>query len=191
MVYQKWHNRLREELSKRSLPPAYSARLLDELADHISDLQQENLSMDAQTNAEDKLGSPESLAATAEKEYRRRTFAGRHPFLTFVVGAISTAFVTWFVIVLICAECKSFVTPLTPITHHAPSTIEWVAAYGSMYVAAYLPYILTAAFFSYVARRAGRPGWGMVACALVAYFAFVNIYEVYPPTEAYNLSFEN
>ncbi len=48
MAKPQWRDRLREELRNRNLPPAYAARLIEELTDHVTDLEQENPSMDAQ-----------------------------------------------------------------------------------------------------------------------------------------------
>ena len=90
MARPQWRDRLREELRKRNLPPAYAARLIEELADHVTDLEQENPSMDAQMLVEEKLGSPESLAEAAAAALAGRTFAGRHPVLMFLVVPIPT-----------------------------------------------------------------------------------------------------
>src|SRR5688500_12663127 len=37
------------------------------------------------------MGSPEQLARTAAHEFRRRTYAGRHPLVTFIAAPLPTA----------------------------------------------------------------------------------------------------
>ena len=93
-----WLKRLDAQLRKHHLPAGYRARLLDELADHLSELEQETASMDAPLLLEERLGTPSELAAQARSEFDRRTFAGRHPVLTFgvapVFGVLATVVVT-------------------------------------------------------------------------------------------------
>jgi|SRR5579863_4967093 len=188
MASPHWPERLRHELEERGLPGTYSARLLEELTEHLNDIQRENLSMEALASAEEKLGTPESLAAAAQKEYLRRTFAGRHPFLTFVIGPIPIVFVTWYVLVLLCFSCKSFVAPYKPANMLPPTAFEWLVVYGQMNAVRFLPFVLLALFFVRVGRRACRPALGMVACGIVAYIAFINDIYVLLPTDEHNLA---
>jgi len=187
MVKPQWHDRLRHELRERGLPPTYSARLIEELTDHFTDIQKENMSMEAQTSAEEKLGSPELLASAAQKAFGGRTFAGRHPIMTFLIGPIPLLFVTWYAIVGICGLCKGFVTPMEPAQIDPPTAFEWVVAYGCVYVSRFLPFVLAAWLFTRLGSRAKRPAWGLVACGIVAYFAFTFWMNVAPPTEQYSL----
>ena len=112
MARPQWRDRLREELRKRNLPPAYAARLIEELADHVTDLEQENPNKDAQMLVEEKLGSPESLAEAAAVELAGRMFAGRHPVLTFLVAPIPATVLTLAAVLLVCLACKSVLTSL-------------------------------------------------------------------------------
>lgn len=181
-----WRDRLREELRKRNLPPEYAARLIEELADHVTDLEQENPSMDAQMLVEEKLGSPESLAEAAAAELAGRTFAGRHPVLTFVVAPIPAVVLTLAALLTVCLACKSVLTPLEPLNPNPPTAFEWLAD-GIVFVQRFAPFALTAWFFLAMARRAGRPVWGLTACTLVALFAFTFRTGVIPPTVEHNL----
>lgn len=87
---------LQSELKRRGLPRAYVARLLAELDDHYTDLVEErnsrmgaarklNLESD---DAQQRLGEPTQLAIFAAEQYRERSFFGRHPVLTFLVGPL-------------------------------------------------------------------------------------------------------
>jgi hypothetical protein len=187
MVKPQWHDRLRHELNKRGFPSTYSARLIEELTDHFADIQQENLSMDVHLSAEERLGTPESLATAAAKELGGRSFADRHPILTFAVGPIPAVAVTWYAVILICFACKTLVTPYTPVQIGSPTALEWAVAYGCLHVSRFLPFLLTAWLFSHLGRRARRPIWGMAACGIVAYFAFIFLIGVHAPNEQHNL----
>jgi hypothetical protein len=85
---------LRAELERRGLPPAYVERLLGELDDHFTDLLEERSSsmgaarkLDFEADdLQSRLGEPTQLAIFAAEQYRARSFWGRHPFVTFVLG---------------------------------------------------------------------------------------------------------
>jgi hypothetical protein len=188
MVKSPWRDRLREELRKRNLPPAYAARLIEELADHVTDLEQENPSMDAQLLIEEKLGTPESLAEAAAAELAGRTFAGRHPVLMFLVAPIPAVVLTLAAVLIVCQACKLAVTPLAPVNPNPPTAFEWALVYGIVFFQRFAPFALTAWLFLAMARRAGRPVWGITACALVALFAFAFRTGVLPPTFKRNLT---
>jgi hypothetical protein len=63
---------------------------LEELEDHLIDLEENEMSMDADSRqlAETRLGSPHELAAVAAAEYRKLGFLARHPVLTYVAGPL-------------------------------------------------------------------------------------------------------
>src|SRR5690349_15442679 len=88
MESRQWREQLCHDLRRQRLPAAYIDRLVEELADHVVDSQQEHTSMDAQ-QLFSRMGSTEQLATVAGAEFRRRTFAGRHPVLTFVFGPLA------------------------------------------------------------------------------------------------------
>ena len=90
MSKSKWLNEVAQVLRRQGLPGAYTRRFMDELADHCEDLCQETASMDANSLTV-RLGSPEELAGRAVVEMRHRTYAGRHPFVTFVAAPLPTA----------------------------------------------------------------------------------------------------
>jgi hypothetical protein len=87
---------LRSELRRQRLPQAYIARLLAELDDHYEDLLDErNTSMGAarklqleSVDLQARLGNPTQLALFAAEQYHARSFWGRHPVVTFVIGPL-------------------------------------------------------------------------------------------------------
>ena len=98
---------LQSELKRRGLPRAYIARLLAELDDHYTDLIEErnsrmgaarklNLESD---DVQQRLGEPKQLAIFVADQYHARSFFGRHPLLTFLVGPLP---LLWFGL-LVCS----------------------------------------------------------------------------------------
>jgi hypothetical protein len=97
MRNQEWLDALFARLKEQGLPSWYVERLLRELGDHLDDAETE--SMDANDSL-DRFGQPEQIAESAVREFRRRSFFGRHPRLlrglSSVLGAAAVAFVTVF-----------------------------------------------------------------------------------------------
>ncbi|MBI2823457.1 MAG: hypothetical protein HYX69_02060 [Planctomycetia bacterium] len=102
MDSQPWLNRVRNELRKARLPAAYAERLVEELSDHVTDLSEEQMSMEARESPSvvERLGPPVEVAQAAAKQYRRRTFCGRHPIVMFVVLPILIMPLAWFALVM-------------------------------------------------------------------------------------------
>jgi hypothetical protein len=188
MTLQSWRDRLHHEMHKRGLPASYSARLIDELADHFIDIQLENSSMDAQPSIDEVLGTPGMLALAAERHFIGSTFAGRHPFFAFVFLPLPAVVLTMAVVAQLYIPLKYLVEMATatilsthePSVTHSPTAFDWSVAYGFMYVLRFLPFILTALVFVRLGRNANRPFWSFVACGFVAMFGLVFYTSVLP-----------
>src|SRR6476660_546432 len=90
---------LRSELRRQRLPQAYVERLLAELDDHYEDLLEErSTSMGAarklqpepgqSDDLQQRLGEPAQLALFAGEQYHARSFWGRHPWVTYLLGPL-------------------------------------------------------------------------------------------------------
>jgi hypothetical protein len=159
--------------------------MLEELADHFSDLEQETASMDAPLLLEERLGNPRKIAASARSTYDRRTFAGRHPVLTFGVAPIfavlgtlmATLLLAWLVVWLAAMTTPQLREQTTPPTALQLAVIEAVVWFVRL-----TPFILMAWWFSRVGRRIQRPQWGLLACAIVAAVALAFSMTATPAT---------
>ena len=180
MAKPQWHDRLRHELRKRGLPTTYSARLIEELTDHFADLQRENPCMDVQTPADERMGSPELLAAVARQELDCVAFAGRHPIVAFVMGPIPVAILALIVIGLIAGVF------IGPQGIHSPTSLDWIVVYLFIYVIRLLPLAL-AWLYIRLGARVGRSVWGVAACGLMAFFALNIRANIGPATDTENL----
>src|SRR5262249_53124449 len=103
---------LRSELLRQKLPRAYIERLLSELDDHYQDLLEErSTSMGAarklkaeqstQDDLQQRLGEPAQLALFAGEQYHARSFWGRHPIVTFVLGPLPLLVMCWIATVFV------------------------------------------------------------------------------------------
>jgi hypothetical protein len=176
MNSQQWRDQLRHKLRQQNLPPAYIDRLLDELSDHLLDTQTENPSMEAQ-HAITRLGSTNRIAAAVTDEFRRRTFAGRHPWLTFVLFPF--AFVPLLFVSLLAAvlaigwllgvTAEWLIVPESQwLSKTTESRLEWWILGAYDFYVRFVPFVLASWMFCRWGRRSGMRWWPLVACTIVA-----------------------
>jgi hypothetical protein len=194
-----WLEALRGDLVDRGLPPDYAARFVQELDDHIRDiLQEEEERMhtempeaaprpDFAVSVADRLGPPEVLAEQAVAEYRRTTFAGRHPVWMFVVAPMPALVLGWFLFVVAGAlGFEGVAYLLTGGREVAETEVPLAlrrALYAYFYSSAFVPPALLALWWCRLARRSGRGlRWGLAACLLIALAAGSFITQLTPPT---------
>jgi hypothetical protein len=192
MENQLSHEELRSELRRGGLPPAYIERLVAELDDHFNDLLEErSTSMGAarklqfepenleQQDLEQRLGEPAQLALFAAEQYHARSFWGRHPLVTYLLGplpllvacfvAYAVAFwaVTW-----VISLVGTHVLGWSEATFANPADFIWwqavLLALLSWYVVVFPP--LTAAWLlcRTYRRNALDWRWPVIGCTLLA-----------------------
>lgn len=128
MEAQRWLEGLADELRSRGLPHRYVERYVGELSDHLNDIECEEQVMSTEASIERKMGTPEQLTAAALTEYHRITFAGRHPWLTFVLAPVPTLALVVVVYLLILIGGASMLEGATVSSH--PMTLRtfvWVS----------------------------------------------------------------
>ncbi len=166
-----WLNDLRTQLQTRRLPRRYVARLMRELSDHVTDGWERPMSKDAQLRPGplERLGSPHDVAESAEREFRSRSFAARHPVWTFGL------FPPLLVLVLALAF---FVGPgvlldelfsLPPLDEY--ETSPWVPILAQAYIVGciVLASVLVVTAFSRLAKRCGvARRWPMTAAVVTS-----------------------
>jgi hypothetical protein len=183
MASQPWRKRIIEELHRQALPSDYVDRLVAELSDHAADISLEDPSMEAQVDIEARLGTPSQLAKVAKREFHRRTFAGRHPVVTFLAGPL-VAVITTFAATLLLLMTAYLLLDLAlggsllanEETNTPPSPLEIGLIHAGLLTVCFVPFTLSAWFFARLGRRSGRPVWGIVACGIIALMA-VNFYS--------------
>jgi hypothetical protein len=190
---QQAREQLLAELQRHGLPRNYIQRLLDELDDHLADLQDErNSDMNTarkpdlnQTdskasessspdivNLQDRLGDPTQLAAFASKQYHNRSFLGRHPIFTFVAAPIPVMILSWTVPLVVLTAIEMTWNHFWPAGDYNPreylrsQTIGIVLWTWSYMV--FLP-LINVLFMCRVARRNSLEWrWARIAMVLLA-----------------------
>jgi hypothetical protein len=178
---------MRAELEQRGLPPAYIERLLGELDDHFTDLLEErSSSMGAARKLEfeaddlqERLGEPTQLAIFAAEQYRARSFWGRHPVVTFVLGPLPLLLISW--IIIGCAVVWT-AEGITYIGEHWFGIEQDKIVYADhlwqqagvmsfcIWIIVALPPILVVAVMCRTARKnAVKWRWPIVACTLISF----------------------
>ena len=180
MATRKWLDDVAVALHRQGFSGAYIRRFTDELADHVEDLFRERIGMDANLIS-DRLGTPDELASRAVCAMRQRTYAGRHPLVTFVAAPLPTA------VLLLVALCAGFLLALSAVPEGAVADEMpvWAPAVmqGIAWAMRFVPFLAGAVLFCHLARRAHcGSGWSFAACALVALLALVFMVSLTFPT---------
>jgi hypothetical protein len=176
-----WLERVRAEVVRRGLPPAYADRLLTELYDHAEELGDQ---------AERRLGDPEELARLAVSAYRSGYFAGRHPLATFVVMPVIAVFAGLVIHAVAVVALLEWLAGAFGGTDH-PAVV--LAAVASVRLIGYVSPLAVVAAGWAVYQGSGRPlGWFLALALQVAGFAalIVTGFDPLSPTSGGNLYVE-
>ena len=178
---------LRNRLLRRGLPAAYVTRAVQELADHHADL------VDGTTEPQQawkRLGDVELIGEELVHKFRARTFAGRHPLLTFAIAPLPAVILLW--VAMFFASWTSAFAIAGLLGNQLENYVEtdlvgasapfpmWLLL-GIHYACLYIPPAVGAWWFCRLATRSGRGiVWGATACLVVAglaLFAFCELKE--------------
>ena len=197
MASPQWRDQLQQALRRQGLPSVYISRLVEELTDHATDISQENSSMDAEQTVVSRLGRSEHLASIAKTEFNRRTFAGRHPLLTFIAGPIFAIPGTLTMILLVAFACSWLIDIVAfaccwlidtatggslSTNDELKSVLETAIVQAFNGCVRFVPFVLSAWFFVRLGRRAGLRAWPAAACGIVGLVAFFFVSAVTPAT---------
>jgi hypothetical protein len=192
MENQLSHEELRSELRRNGLPTAYIERLVAELDDHFTDLLEErSTSMGAarklqlepenleQDDLQQRLGEPAQLALFAAEQYHARSFWGRRPLVTYLLGPLPllvACFVAYGMAFWAVSSVVSFIGTYilgwTETTLANPADFIWLQAVLLAFMCWYVTVLppLTAAWL--LCRTYSRNGlnwrWPVIGCTLLA-----------------------
>ncbi|MBN8600900.1 MAG: hypothetical protein J0M26_07720 [Planctomycetes bacterium] len=168
MDFHQWQQQLRNELYQRHIPADCAERLMNELVDHYLDLQEATqMKSDATTNNDviKMLGDPKSIA-TATAQIPRRSWAARHPLLSYLILPPLMSLVVLALLILVD------VFLLVPaVRGRTLETDPWLASaclvLGPLHVI-----VATSLIALWSCRSVARSGrsklWGIAACLVVA-----------------------
>lgn len=182
MDLHRWQNRLASELKARKVPPAYARRLLDELQDHILDLQEADMNQGTEAESTidfaERLGDPKELAEQASAAHVYPTWAGRHPWLAFVAWTPVLFLLSVAAFGLLLVGVATFFEGSTVATN--PSLMQVVTLGG--WAVAFLPAVVASLLLCRMVGRSGRRKlWALAACVLLAFLAGSLFVSCSPP----------
>lgn len=169
-------NTVRKTLIRRGLPANYVRRVVGELEDHQLDIAGETAVTDETTTTDsDRLGDFDQLAATLAERYQARTFAGRHPVVTFLLAPIPAVLMAWAAMLMVLFGVVQLYEIWFELSGKTISDLSSsvVGMALVMYVAEIVvPPAVIAMFFSWLAYRGGKGMiWSCAATLLVAFAA--------------------
>jgi hypothetical protein len=168
-----WLERVRQELAVSGIPVGYQGRLLDELRDHLEDMQfnERNRDMSIEvasqeglsgTAWESRLGDPKEIARLAQQSVWSDRFASRHPIVTYVLFPVPLLVVLW---VAYAAGLIGLFSGLQ--SYREEPWAIWVAGY-LVRALPYLPAIVATLALARVADRSRTAlGWWIVGSGLI------------------------
>lgn len=181
-----WLEGVRRSCVGRGLPTPVIERIVAELRDHLADLMDPPEMLDGTTrtpadarialSAEDRLGAPELLAASAVANLRAASFAARHPAWTFLALPVPLTIAGWALMLAITIglfRLGNYLPLVAPLVKHRP-VAEWPAIVLYLvstleFVARVLPPVLSTILLCRWSQRALHGWrWSLAACALVA-----------------------
>ncbi len=178
MAKRPWLEDVRRRLAKHALPADYIDRFVEELSDHLQDIEEESMSTEASVHS--RLGEPGQVAEAAAVAYRRRSFLGRHRAAAFLVFGVSplVAFVALSALaafgtgVLFDAAVERL-----PIRF---GNTAWAASpYGMSLLSVIIPSVFVSIVYCKLARRSGiRRTWMLLSCAVIAALAATPLFYV-------------
>jgi hypothetical protein len=171
-----WLERLRAELGKHSLPPAYRERLEQELSDHWQDLREEI--MLTETEQERRIGEAGQLALLAASAYRRGLLERRPllAFAAFVLLPLPVLALPW--LGVLCA-CAGVLELLEKVGGKDPTALNATTIHSILAGVVILSCPLAAAGFAWLARRTrSSRRWALASCLVIMAAAGLTFSEV-------------
>jgi hypothetical protein len=168
MVKPTWRDELHAALIRERLPPAYVARLADELCAHYDDLLEETSGMDAEFPAAERLGAPDELAAAAAVAFRRRSFSHQHPLAMYACGPVGLVMLSWFMLAVAHFAIGSIIGDIDMnVSLWEAQILSTIATLELL-----LPIVLlTVWFVRWVERQGQDRRWALLATGMLALMA--------------------
>lgn len=176
----RWREELMAALVRERVPSSWRDRLVEELEDHLSDLKENLMSMDAEPVrlVNERLGLPHELASSAATEYRKLGFFARRPVLTYLLGPLVLMPILFVAFVFLCLMliglcAEGLLTVLDP-AHDDMHPVGILLAQALTLSFRFVPFALFAWLFCWLTRRQPRD-WRhvMAACATISVYATV------------------
>lgn len=182
MDFHQWQLQLREELRRRQVPSEYAKRLIDELTHHYLDMQEAalmNPQSEPSPNVLKLMGDPKEIATSAA-QLPRRSWAARHPWLSYL---LLPPLMSFGVLVLLILANAFLLIPV--FRGRTLQSDPWLATacviLGPLHVI-----VATSIIAVWACRSVAHSGrsklWGITACVVVAIIAAYTSVLFAPPS---------
>lgn len=161
MAASTWLERVLQSLRENGMPERQQLRFLEELQDHITDLQEAGMSETEVHDLDRNMGPPEPIAEALADAYRRKRLLVRQPWLAYLAFTLGPVAMQWALI--LCMSCLALAVAIA-FTSDLDILVPMVFGISFM-----LSGIGVSAWFCVAARR-NRLSWvqSLLACAAVA-----------------------
>jgi hypothetical protein len=165
---------LRETLLRAGVAPVHVRRYLEELAEHLSDLVSEERKAgrsvsEVKAAARARLGGDQALAEAMLAQPALRSWTGRAPWATLVIGPFLLLLLTWLLPLLLIV----LMTLPKHLLHPAALPPAWLPPVGDGLVDLVRlggPLVIGCGVALLGARQRSRVIWPLLGCAVIAVF---------------------
>jgi hypothetical protein len=186
------HNRPRRSLDslvQAGIAPRRARRLLREFAEHHADVVAEHINLgdsasDARLAASARLGSEQQLVATLLARPELRSWAHRRPSIAFAIAPVLSFGLVFVASILALIALVEWHKARGDALSAASQVIQWIGAYGSVYLLWVLPCGVAALLALAAARRREASIWPCVGIVAVCLVGALTNFSVSVPPEA-------
>ncbi|MEZ6073917.1 MAG: hypothetical protein R3C10_27460 [Pirellulales bacterium] len=169
---------IQHDLIRHGLPTGYIRRVVAELSDHERDIADEPTAPgECRADSADRLGRRDALVREVVSKYRSRSFAGRHPWLTFVLAPIPALVLVWLAVSSVCVAAGR----LVPDGQLSFESMLYAITAVDAFVTLVAPTVVVW-WFCRLARRSARGiRWALATTAVIGLVAFLMHTQIDPP----------
>ncbi len=186
------HERPRDSLDlmiQAGIAPRRARRLLREFAEHHADIVAERINLgdsasDAQLAASARLGSEQHLVATLLARPELRSWARRRPSIAFAIAPVLSFGLAFVASILALIALVEWHKAHGDALGAASQVMQWIGAYGGVYLLWVLPCGVAALLALAAARRRETSIWPCVGIAAVCCVGALTNFSVSVPPEA-------
>ncbi len=175
MANQSWLETVERELVRRGLPGWRVGRMVEELHEHLYDLEQTLPGTEPATSAAERLGSPAELADAAWENHVAGSYFGRHPVIGFVALPIPITILGWALMVMAAVLLFRLgdwlEAPAGTSVVAWPAAVYYLAVLLDLAVRIVPPALAAFLYGSWAHETARGWKWHLAACLLVAVVA--------------------
>jgi hypothetical protein len=184
-----YQSRSVERLIQAGIAPRRARRILREFAEHHADVVAERMSLgdgahDARLAASARVGSEQQLVANPLARPELRSWAHRRPSIAFAIAPVLSFAIAFVASILALIALVEWRKAHGGVLSAASPLMQWIGAYGGIYLLWVLPCGIAALLALAAARRREASIWPCVGIAAVCFVGALTNFSVSVPPEA-------